>query len=138
MDIIADRHPYTPSVTRTPGASAQPRDETLDQGMAISIPGGVALSDTLDRGQVPHGVVLAVKPLADPPASSQSSGELDSGDDQQVGGDRSDVVDADRKERSASIGHAAGQPRSTGSASLTRTQGDPRGRTYRRLRVRSP
>jgi hypothetical protein len=67
MDIIADRHPYTPSVTRTPGASAQPRDETLDQGMAISIPGGVALSDTLDRGQVPHGVVLAVKPLADPP-----------------------------------------------------------------------
>jgi hypothetical protein len=46
MDIIADRHPYTPSVTRTPGASAQPRDESLDQGMAISIPGGVALSDT--------------------------------------------------------------------------------------------
>lgn len=58
MNVIADGHPCTPSVTRIPGASAQPRDETLDQGMAISIPGGVALSDTLDRGQVPHGVPL--------------------------------------------------------------------------------
>jgi hypothetical protein len=37
--------------------------------MAISTPGGVALSDTLDRGQVLHGVVLAVKPLADPHSS---------------------------------------------------------------------
>jgi len=45
MDIIADKYPYAASVTRAPGASAQPRDETSDQETAISIPGGVALSD---------------------------------------------------------------------------------------------